>query len=51
MILDELDDLYLPYTFDLSILSQISDPDVIEDIQRDGVVFYERKKNTRENVV
>jgi len=50
-IMDELDDLYLPFTFDLSILSQITDPDVIEDIQRDGVVFYQRKKNTRENVV
>jgi uncharacterized protein len=39
---DELDDLLLPYTIDLSIFSQISDPDVIEHIQRVGVTFYEK---------
>jgi len=41
-IADELDDLLLPYTFDLSIFSHISDPDVVEHIQRVGVTFYER---------
>lgn len=41
-IMDELDDLLLPYIIDLSILDQISDPDVIEHIQRVGVTFYEK---------
>lgn len=41
-IADELDDLLLPYTFDLSIFSHISDPDVVEHIRRVGVTFYER---------
>src|SRR3989304_7185294 len=38
-ISDDLDDLLLPYTIDLSILSQIGDPDVVEHIQRVGVTF------------
>ncbi len=38
----ELDDLLLPYTFDLSIISQISNPDLIDHISRVGVVFYAR---------
>lgn len=41
-IMDELDDLLLPYTIDLSIFSHISDPDVIEHIQRVGMTFYEK---------
>ena len=38
----ELDDLLLPYKLDLSIFEQIAYPDVIEHIQRVGVVFYEK---------
>ena len=38
----ELDDLLLPYTIDLSIFAQLTDPDFIDHIQRVGVVFYER---------
>ena len=41
-IVDELDDLLLPYTIDLSIYDDIGDPDVIEHIQRVGVTFYEK---------
>ena len=41
-ILDDLDELLLPYTIDLSIFNDISDPDVIEHIQRVGVTFYEK---------
>ena len=37
-----LDDLLLPYTIDLSIFSDIGDPDVVEHIQRVGVTFYDR---------
>ena len=45
-IMDEIDDLLLPYTFDLSIFHQISDPDVIDHIRRVGVVFYDKKTQT-----
>ena len=41
---EELDDLLLPYTFDLSIFEQLSDPDFIDHIQRVGVVFYQRNQ-------
>jgi hypothetical protein len=43
-IMQELDDLLLPYTIDLSIFRDIHDPDVVEHIQRVGVTFYERDK-------
>lgn len=42
-IMDELDDLLLPYTFDLSIFAHIRDADVIEHIGRARVVFYARE--------
>ncbi|HUT02806.1 MAG TPA: nucleotidyltransferase domain-containing protein [bacterium] len=41
-IMDELDDLLLPYTIDLSILDNIGDPDLRDHIRRVGVVFYAR---------
>ncbi len=43
-ILDDLDELLLPYTIDLSIFNDIGDPDVIEHIQRVGVIFYDKSK-------
>lgn len=43
-ILNDLDDLLLPYTIDLSIYDQIEDPDLIEHIQRVGVTLYEKEK-------
>ncbi len=42
-IMGELDDLLLPYTIDLSIFHDISDPDVVDHIRRVGVTFYEKK--------
>ena len=36
-----LDDLNLPYTFDLSILAELGTPDFVEHILRTGKVFYE----------
>lgn len=42
LIADDLDDLFLPYTFDLSIFRDITDPDVTEHIQRVGVAMYEK---------
>ncbi len=41
-IMEEIDDLLLPYTFDLSILHRIKDPDVLDHIRRVGIVFYEK---------
>lgn len=41
-IMDEIDDLLLPYTFDLSILRLINDREVREHIRRVGVVFYDK---------
>ncbi len=43
-IADELDDLLLPYTIDLSILRDINDPDVLQHIERVGVALYERQQ-------
>jgi len=48
-MMDEIDDLLLPYTIDLSIFNQISDRNVIEHIQRVGVTFYERKEQKQAN--
>lgn len=42
-IMNDLDDLLLPYTIDLSIFDHISDPDVIDHIRRVGVPFYEKQ--------
>lgn len=39
-IMEELDNLLLPYSIDLSIFSNITDADVIEHIKRVGVTFY-----------
>lgn len=36
----ELDDLLLPYTFDLSIYNQINNSELLDRIQRIGIVFY-----------
>ncbi len=44
-IMEDLDNLLLPYTFDLSIFSHISDKDVISHIRRVGCTFYEQKEN------
>lgn len=40
---DDIDDLLLPYTFDLSILSQVSNPDFVDHVKRVGILFYDRK--------
>jgi predicted nucleotidyltransferase len=47
-IMDELDDLLLPYIIDLSIYNSISDSDVIEHIQRVGVTFYDKSEKIPE---
>jgi uncharacterized protein len=42
---DDIDDLMLPYTFDLSILKNVSNTDFIAHVERVGIVFYEREMN------
>jgi len=38
----ELDDLLLPFTFDLSIYHHLNDPDLLDHINRVGVIFYSK---------
>jgi predicted nucleotidyltransferase len=38
----QIDDLLLPYLFDLSIFKQIDNPDLVEHINRIGIVFYDK---------
>lgn len=42
---NDLDDLMLPYSFDISIYSKIENPDFKEHIDRVGVLFFQSKKN------
>jgi len=41
---NQLDDLLLPYTFDISIFKQITNSDLIEHINRVGIVYYSKNK-------
>ncbi len=41
-IMEDLDNLLLPYTFDLSIFNLIKDQDVISHIHRVGSTFYKK---------
>jgi len=43
-IVNQIDDLLLPYSFDLSIFNKITNPDLIEHISRVGLVFYVKPK-------
>ncbi len=43
-LMDELDELYLPYTFDISIFEYIDNEKLIEHINRVGKLFYEKEK-------
>jgi len=45
-ILSEIDDLLLPYSFDISIYQDISDPDLLDHIERVGEIFYTRDELT-----
>ncbi|MFA7126909.1 MAG: nucleotidyltransferase domain-containing protein [Bacilli bacterium] len=39
---DEIDDLLLPYSFDISSWSQIDNPDLLAHIERVGIVIYQK---------
>ncbi len=41
-LMDDIDDLLLPYLFDLSLYHMIQDQEVREHIERKGKVFYTR---------
>lgn len=43
-ISNDIDDLLLPYSFDISIFEQIANCDLVEHINRVGIVFYEAKE-------
>jgi predicted nucleotidyltransferase len=42
---NEIDDLLLPYKFDISIYQQINNQDLIEHIDRLGIEIYNKKEN------
>lgn len=44
-ISDDIDELLLPYSFDISIFSQISNADLIDHINRVGIVFYDAQES------
>lgn len=46
-IANDLDDLLLPYTIDLSIFHQISNSALTEHINRVGQVFYEKTEDKK----
>ena len=41
-VLDEIDDLLLPYTLDLSVFEQLGNAELRAHIERVGQIFYER---------
>jgi len=46
---DALDDLLLPYRFDLSIFARITHPDLLEHIRRVGVALYGKTAEAAEH--
>ncbi len=44
-LMEELDELYLPYKFDISIFSQLEERDLIDHILRVGKTFYRKEIN------
>jgi predicted nucleotidyltransferase len=41
-IIDEIDDLLLPYSFDISLYQKINDKELLQQITEQGVVFYQQ---------
>ena len=44
-VVNDIDDLLLPYTFDISLLKYIKDPDILDHIARVGLPLYEKNNN------
>lgn len=47
---NELDDILLPYKIDLSIFHKIENKDLIEHIDRVGIIFYKKSNNNKANM-
>jgi predicted nucleotidyltransferase len=43
-IISELDNLLLPYKFDISIFKDINNNDLIDHIKKIGIIFYKKEK-------
>ena len=43
----KINDMVLPYMFDISIFKHIDDPNVVEHILRVGKVFYQRESESK----
>lgn len=43
-VMDAMDNLDTPYSLDISIKSQISNPDLLAHIERVGIEFYNKKQ-------
>ena len=41
-VMDAIEELLLPYMFDISIYSAIDNPDLVDHIKRVGQLFYEK---------
>ena len=44
-LMAEIDESTLPYSFDISIFSQLTNPDLIVQIEKTGIVLYSREGN------
>ena len=44
-LMADIDESSLPYSFDISIFSKLTNPDLVEQIERTGVVLYQRGEN------
>jgi uncharacterized protein len=41
-ISEDIENLLLPYTFDISIYDQISNPELLDHIKRVGIIFFQK---------
>ncbi|MDR0939748.1 MAG: nucleotidyltransferase domain-containing protein [Mediterranea sp.] len=48
-LLVDLDDLLLPYRFDVSIFHQLTNPDLVDHIRRRGIVIYYREGTSQKS--
>ena len=44
-LMADIDESSLPYLFDISIFAKLTNPDLIEQIEKTGVVLYQRENN------
>ena len=44
-LMADIDESSLPYCFDVSLYAKLANPDLIEQIERTGVVLYQRGEN------